>query len=131
VSPRVLAASPRAFTASGAFERLGVNAQERFPGADGLSGSFDATEAAGSLKLASRAMPPPLPRVLAEPLPLDSATGTVRWERDGDTLSVRVSDFAFANTHGAGAAAGTWHSLAAGPGGTDLPAHHRGVASER
>jgi uncharacterized protein (TIGR02099 family) len=114
--------APRAFTASGAFERLGVNAQELFPGADGVTGSFAATEGGGSLKLASRALSVALPHVFAEPLALDSAIGNVSWKRASETLSVTVGDLAFANAHGAGTASGTWHSLPNGPGAIDLRA---------
>ena len=122
--------APRSFAASGAFEQLGINAQELFPGGDGISGSFDASEMRGSLKLASRAMTLALPRVFSEPLFLETATGNVRWQREGETLSVAVSDLAFANAQGSGTAAGTWRSLPTGPGAVDLRAQIGRTAAE-
>ena len=124
------AEAPRAFAASGAFERLGVTAQELFPGADGVTGSFDATEARGSLKVASRGMTLALPRVFAEPLALESVAGNVRWQRDADAMSVTVSDLAFASAQLTGTAAGTWRSLPAGPGAIDLRAQLGRVTAE-
>src|SRR5207248_8603785 len=116
------AGAPAKFTASGAFEGLGVNAQELFPGGAGISGRFDATEAKGELKLASQRMTLDLPQVFAEPVSLESAAADVRWERTSDTLQVRVDDLAFANGHAAGTAAGTWKSLPNGPGAVDIKA---------
>jgi uncharacterized protein (TIGR02099 family) len=114
--------APRSFTASGAFDRLGVNAQDLFPGGVGVSGSFQADEAKGTLELASRALTLELPRVLAEPLRFDSATGNIRWERSPESLRVVVSDLAYANAHAAGTAAGVWRSQSSGPGVIDLKA---------
>ena len=108
---------------AGRFDRLGVNAQDIFPGANGVSGSFDADEAKGTLKLASQNASLNLPRVFADPIELDSASGGVRWERGGDAWQVTLNDLAFANGHAAGTAAGAWRSLAAGPGAIDLKAH--------
>ena len=120
------AEAPRKFAASAVFERVGLNAQDLVPGVDGLSGSFDASETKGTLKLASHALTLDAPRIFAEPLPLESITGSVRWEKekenDKDTMKVSVSDLVFANAHGAGTASGTWHTLPAGPGAIDLRA---------
>ena len=116
------AAAPTKFSASGAFEALGVNAQDVFPGGSGITGRFAATETKGTLKLASQRMTLELPHVFIEPIPFDSAAGDVRWERTPETLQVRVDDLAFANGHAAGTAAGTWKSLPSGPGSIDLKA---------
>ena len=112
--------APTKFTASGAFDSLGVNAQELFPGGSGVSGRFDATEAKGTLKLASQHMTLDLPHVFAEPIGLDTAAGNVRWERTPESLQVTIDDLAFANAHAAGNAAGTWRSTPTGPGVIDL-----------
>src|SRR5205085_591130 len=89
------------YTKALAFEALGVNAQDLFPGASGIAGSFNATETNGTLKLASQRMTLDLPHVFAEPVALDSAAGDVKWVRTPETLQVRVDDLAFANGHAA------------------------------
>jgi len=114
--------APSKFTASGAFESLGVNAQDLFPGMSGIAGSFDATETKGTLKLAGQRMTLELPHAFMEPIALDSAAGDVKWVRTSETLQVRVDDLAFANGDAAGTAAGSWKSLPTGPGAIDLKA---------
>ncbi len=46
--------APTAFAAGAEFANLGIVAQDAFPGATGLTGSFDATEKSGEIKLATR-----------------------------------------------------------------------------
>ena len=116
------AGAPVRFAASGAFDRLGFNAQDLFPGATGVSGSFEAHDTHGLLKLESRAMALDLPRVFVEPVVFDTAAGSVRWERGAEALRVSVDALAFANAHAAGTASGTWRSMPAGPGFADLRA---------
>ncbi|HEY3177834.1 MAG TPA: YhdP family protein [Casimicrobiaceae bacterium] len=116
------AEAPSKFSASGAFEGLGVNAQDVFPGGSGITGRFDSTETKGTLKLASQRMTLDLPNVFVDPIALDSAAGNVRWEHTAETLQVRVDDFSFANGHAAGTASGSWKSLSTGPGAIDLKA---------
>jgi uncharacterized protein (TIGR02099 family) len=112
--------APAKFAASGEFDALGINAQDLFPGASGVSGRFDVTETKGTLKLASQHMTLELPRVFEEPIGLDTATGNVRWDRTPESLQVRVDDLAFANVHAAGTASGTWRSMPSGPGVIDM-----------
>ena len=57
---------------------LGIVAQDAFPGASGLSGSFDATEKGGEIKLATRNATLELPRVFAGPIPLDALQGALQ-----------------------------------------------------
>ncbi|MEP6678817.1 MAG: DUF3971 domain-containing protein, partial [Betaproteobacteria bacterium] len=124
------AAAPRAFAASGAVERLGIDAQGSFPGLDGVTGAFEVTEQHGSLKLASRGVTLALPQVVAEPLALESASGSVRWKRENGALFVALSDLAFASRQASGTASGTWRSLPAGPGAIDLRAQIARVEAE-
>ena len=81
--------APSALSAS-AFDQLGIVAQDTFPGASGLTGSFEATETGGELNLTTRAATLEFPRVLPAPSPFDSLQGAVRWERTGDRTRVDV-----------------------------------------
>jgi len=114
------AEAPVKFSASGAFDALGINAQDLFPGASGVSGRFDATEANGTLKLASQRMSLELPRVFEDPIGFDTASANVRWDRTAESLQISVEDLAFANGDATGTAAGTWKSQPGGPGAIDL-----------
>ena len=66
--------SPRARSSP----NLGIVAQDAIPGATGLSGSFDANEKGGELKLATRGASLELPRVFAGPIPFDSLQGALQ-----------------------------------------------------
>ncbi len=114
--------APSAVTASSAFDKLGIVAQDAFPGASGLTGSFEATLAGGELNLASRAATLEFPRVLSEPIALDSLQGVVRWERKGDRTRIDVRALDFANGQAAGSATGTYRTDPQGPGEVDLVA---------
>jgi uncharacterized protein (TIGR02099 family) len=113
---------PTAFRTRGAANGLGVNARDAMPGLANLSGTFEATQAGGALRIASRNLAVMLPKVFAEPILLDSAAARVRWERKGDSLAVRLDDVEFANAHAAGTAQGSWRSRPSGPGEIDLTA---------
>ena len=113
---------PREYSGSGAFAQFGIAASENAPGAAGVSGSFTFDQAGGDLKLDSRNMRVVLPRVFAEPLQFELATGRVRWTRvDGD-WRFTVDDLRFVTPYTSGTAGGTWRSQGVGPGIIDLKA---------
>ena len=116
------ATAPDTFSASGQFVDLGLAAQDRLPGGSGFSGSFDTTQTSGTLKLQSQRLTLDLPRVFAEPLAFDTASGEVSWRRDKDGVSVKTSQLAFGNAHAAGTLSGEYRTLPTGPGAIDLTA---------
>ena len=73
--------APTKFSGSGAFARFGIAASAAMPGAAGVSGSFTFDEKRGDLKLEGRDIRVTLPRVFAEEVILDSASGRVGWTR--------------------------------------------------
>ncbi|HVE48380.1 MAG TPA: YhdP family protein [Casimicrobiaceae bacterium] len=115
--------TPASYKTRATFADLGVNARDSMPGLAGASGSFEATEAGGALRLASKRLLVSLPKVFGEPLVFDSAAARVRWERNGERLFVWLDEVDFANAHASGNAQGTWQSRASGPGEIDLTAH--------
>ncbi len=115
-------ARPVSFRSKGTFHDLGVRAHESLPGFTRLSGSFEATERGGSVRVSSREVTFDLPQVFFEPLVLDTASGRVRWDRNERGMDVRLEDVEFANADAAGSASGTWSSRPKGPGFVDLTA---------
>jgi uncharacterized protein (TIGR02099 family) len=114
---------PQGFRARAAFGDVGVNAHASFPGLQRISGSFEATHAGGTLRVASRNAAIALPAVLHEPIGLDTFAGSVTWERSNEgALRLRLDDIEYANAHAAGTAQGTWRSTPKGPGEIDLTA---------
>jgi uncharacterized protein (TIGR02099 family) len=116
------ATAPQSFAAKGRFSDLGLIAQEGLPGLSGVSGSFEATEKGGSVKLSSRAMTVELPRVFAERIALDTLQGRVGWSRGGEETAVTLDGVAFAGPALAGSTSGTYRMAASGPGRVDLTA---------
>jgi len=113
---------PRDFSGSGAFSQFGIAASATAPGASGVSGSFTFDQTGGDLKLDSRGMRVVLPRVFAEPLQFDTATGRVHWTREDNAWRYAFDDVRFATPHTSGTASGAWRSQGQGPGILDLKA---------
>jgi uncharacterized protein (TIGR02099 family) len=116
------ARAPSSFAAKGRFVDLGLAAQEHFPGIAGLSGSFEATQQGGTLRLQSRGVGFALPRIFAEPLALDSVQGRFGWTREAGEYAITIDQLAFANAHAAGSASGSYRTSGDGPGVIDLTA---------
>ncbi|MFO1324557.1 MAG: YhdP family protein [Burkholderiales bacterium] len=114
--------APTKYSGSGAFTKFGIAASAALPGAASVSGNFTFDEARGDLKLDSRDMRVTLPRVFAEPLTFDVASGQVGWARGDDGLRISIDNLRFATPHTSGTASGAWHSNAQGPGTLDLKA---------
>jgi uncharacterized protein (TIGR02099 family) len=116
------APSPETFAAHARFSDLGLTSQDGWPGLSGVSGSVEATQKGGSLKLQSRAVAIDLPRILDDRLALDTLQGRIDWERAEGETAFRLDQIAFANPALAGSATGTYRTASGGPGTIDLTA---------
>jgi uncharacterized protein (TIGR02099 family) len=116
------ATAPERFAARATFSNLGLAAQDGWPGMSGVSGSFEATQKGGSIKLASGAVALDLPRILDDKLLLDTLQGRVGWERVNGETAFTFEQIAFANAGVTGSANGTYRTVAGGPGAIDLSA---------
>jgi uncharacterized protein (TIGR02099 family) len=118
-------AAPQRFSARARFAELALRAWRGAPGFSGLTGNIEATEKKGRIYLAARNADVELPAVFPEPrIVLDTLTGQVDWERQGESgLAVRFSSVSFANQHASGNAYGTYAYTGAGPGTIDLAAN--------
>ena len=114
--------APTRYSGGGAFSSFAIAASAALPGAAGVSGSFTFDETHGALKLDSRDMRVSLPRVFADTLMFDTASGNVGWSRGNDGLRVDVDNLRFATPHTSGNASGSWRSRQQGPGILDLKA---------
>ena len=116
------ATAPESYAARGRFADLGLAEQDGWPGLSGVSGSFEATQKGGSVKLASRAVNVELPRIFDEKIALDSLQGRIGWERANGETAITFDQVTLANAHVAGSANGIYHTMAGGPGTIDLTA---------
>ena len=113
------------FTAKTRFAGLSMNAWGSIPGFTGLSGTVEATERKGVVRLASHKSELDLPKVFPEPrIQLESLNGEIGWERTGAGagVAVRLANLSFANEHLAGTAYGTYAWSGEGRGVVDFSA---------
>src|SRR3989442_805713 len=117
-------AAPKRVAARGRFADLGMRARGEVPGFAGLSGSIDASEAKGSVSLASRKAELEFPRIFPEPrIPFETLSGRIDWERhDERQVAVRFSSLSFSNAQLSGNASGAYTYTGSGPGTIDLSA---------
>ena len=113
-------AAPATYSARGRFEELAMNRQGEVPGVKGISGTLDATEKAGTLNLASRAVQLDMPEWFKAPLEFDTVAGQSTWTRDDKGIHLKLSEIAYANADLAGTLAGTYQSVPARPGIADF-----------
>jgi uncharacterized protein (TIGR02099 family) len=114
--------APARYSLRARFADVALRPWRNLPGFAGVSGSVDASEAKGSVTLASRNAAVELPNIFPEPrIPLQALNSQIDWERHADgRLSVRISSLSFANEHLAGTAFGTYLHTGRGPGSADL-----------
>src|SRR2546422_990715 len=117
-------AAPKRIAVRGRFADLGMHARGEVPGFAGLSGSIEASEAKGSLTLASRKAELDFPRIFPEPrIPLETLNGRIDWERQGEhQVAVRFSSLNFSNAQLSGNASGAYTYTGSGRGTIDLSA---------
>ena len=117
-------ASPARYQAHARFADLGMRPLAALPGFVNLSGTLDASEAGGRMNLQSRKTQLFVPRVMSDPIALDSLNADLSWERRGDKgFALRIASASFANDHLTGTASGTYGNSGSGPGVADLTAH--------
>ena len=122
--------APKSYSARGRFEGLAMQPWGRLPGFSGLTGSLEADEKKGSLRLVSRDAQIDLPKIFREPgTKFESLSGQVAWEtlkprQAGEPLSLqfRLTNLAFSNADLAGTAHGSYANSGQGPGTIDLSA---------
>src|SRR5438132_378857 len=117
-------AAPKRIAVRGRFADLGTRARGEVPGFSGLSGSIEASEAKGSVSLASRKAELDFPRIFPEPrIPLETLNGRIDWERQGEhQVAVRFSSLSFSNAQLSGNASGAYTYTGSGRGTIDLSA---------
>jgi uncharacterized protein (TIGR02099 family) len=111
---------PEVFAASGVLQRFGFSTTEEFPGASGVSGTFDLDEKHGTATFDSRELLFDAPKILAEPVAFATAEGKVSWDRRGGPWRVAFDDMRFAGAPLKGVASGNWTAAANGHGLLDL-----------
>ena len=114
--------APATYSGRGEFAGFGLAASEALPGASGVSGSFTFDHTRGDLRLDSRNLRVLLPRVFADAVVFDTASGKVGWTKGEQGIRLSFDDVRFTTPYTSGTASGTWRSRPKGPGALDLKA---------
>ena len=125
------AQAPSVYSAAADFADAGMAARGKVPGIQGLSGRVEMTQAAGSLKLASRSAALELNQVWAEPVPFVRLQGDVSWEHRPEQTVVRIERLEFATQETTGRASGLYRTAAEGPGTIDVNAQLSRISIEQ
>ena len=88
--------APR-YAISADLEDAGIASYDDRPGFRGFTGRLRADWSGGRLEIRSSDMVFDLARHMAEPVPIESATGTVIWRRSGDRVTVLSDNIAISN----------------------------------
>lgn len=112
---------PVAYSLQGQFANLALNAYQRIPGFEGLSGTVNASEKGGAITLASRASAILLPAVFEDPrLVLDALDAQASWGFPNGQFEMKLDSAAFSNVDAAGTASATYKAIPGTPGYIDL-----------
>ena len=115
----------KAYSVTGRFEGLALNAVDAYPGASGLTGTIEGTEAGGVLRLASQGAAFEAARVFAAPFAFEQVEALARWRHADGQLEVAIEKARLANVDGVLEFTGTWraapaHETRRSPGIVDL-----------
>jgi uncharacterized protein YhdP len=108
------------YSAKGSFVDLSWRGVGSLPGAQGLSGAFDATEHGGTLSLESARTELTAASLFAETLRFDTIAGRADWKTAGGEVDFNIRKLALANTDFAGALRGTLQIRPGAPPHSDL-----------
>ncbi|NBS48879.1 MAG: hypothetical protein EBS99_18000, partial [Betaproteobacteria bacterium] len=115
--------APQQYQLRARFDQLAAKLSATLPGFAGLSGSLEANEQGGLLKLDSTAAMLDIPAVLpAGGVQIDSLSGRLGWTLGAPALSIRLEDVKAANEDLAIALSGSYEARAGRSGVIDLTA---------
>ena len=86
------AKAPTGYSAEGELRDILFAAHERVPGVQGLSGQFSLSQDSGEFRLDSGETRIALPRLLKEPLSVQSLSSRVQWRKNSDDWFVQAQD---------------------------------------
>lgn len=107
------------------FDQLGLHAHDVLPGARGLTGRLEASQAGGRLSLDTRQSALYLPAVFAEPeIPLERLVAQLSWKPVADAhgagQQIQIERLSFSGPHADGQLSGSYRTVPDGPGLIDL-----------
>jgi uncharacterized protein (TIGR02099 family) len=93
-------ATPPKYSVQAHIDDLGFVPVLRSPGASGLSGELQMTEAGGEMKVASQDVQFTMPRMFREPLAARTVDASVRWRRSDQAWTIESNDIRLTSADG-------------------------------
>jgi uncharacterized protein (TIGR02099 family) len=94
------ASSSPQYSAQARIDDLAFEAVQRSPGAGGLSGAIQMTQAGGEWRIAADDVRFELPRMFREPLAAQEVTGTVKWSKSEQAWTIESNDLRMSSADG-------------------------------
>jgi uncharacterized protein (TIGR02099 family) len=114
---------PTSYKIKGKFENLALRPVGKLPGFSGLTLDVEGNDHDGTAQINTQQLTVDAPEFMREPLMLDTLSGQVKWQRDGNELAVNFTDVAIANQDLAGSAQGSFQTKIGTLGLLDLDAN--------
>lgn len=92
----------KAYVLNTKFSGLSMQAHEKIPGFDNLTGEIKANQEKGKLNINTQNAKLDFKDVLRWPIPVDKLDGTIDWEIDDEETEIQVSNLVISNPHLAG-----------------------------
>jgi uncharacterized protein YhdP len=114
--------SPSKFSLKCSFENVAIKAFEKVPGLSGVSGTLQASDTGGSLRLSGKNVILDVPKVFWEPLRFGNLEGAATWKMTKESVSVTLDHLKLANDDFSGVVRSQYRSMPGTPGWIDLTA---------
>ncbi len=112
--------SPYKYSFKSEFQKLGIQAVGKVPGFNNMSGTMQADEQGGKLKLEGRQATLAMPLVFRHLLQFDDLSATAAWRIKNQRVSFDLDKAKFANAHLSGSVTATYQSSPGNAGHLDL-----------
>jgi uncharacterized protein (TIGR02099 family) len=113
---------PQTYRIKGGFADFGINAMDKIPGLQGLSGRVEGDEKGGRYSLTGKNLQLEMEKVFRVPLVFDSAQVEGKWTQQPDSFQLGFDSVKVANPDFAGELKGSYRTGGKGPGVADLSA---------
>lgn len=112
--------SPQEYSLKGEFSNLGIQALGKLPGFAHVSGTLQADQTGGAIKLAGKQAALDLPRVFRQVLQFDEMNAAATWRIKNQRVHLTIDQARFSNAQVSGSASGSYDSSPGGAGYADI-----------
>jgi uncharacterized protein (TIGR02099 family) len=116
-------ATPQEYSLQGDFTNLGIQALGKLPGFTNISGTLQADQQGGSLKLAGKHTALDMPLVFRQALAFDELSAAAKWRIKNQSVRLSIDKANFSNAQMSGNLSGRYESVPGSAGYVDITGH--------